>query len=182
MERVVAVECFADRYFFGRLLQNDKCIRKLANKNKVLDAFNDSRLSNQFFIGIVDEDRKDLLENPKLKSFIRIKEGNNFKIYKDKTKYHFIFALCPKAFEDWIFQFLIKQGKNLMQFDYSDFESFKKETKSEQIDKDLKFKKLVNYIVENYTEGSNHVKDFKNHIDYLLSVNYEFDLQYFKYI
>lgn len=180
MERVVAVECFADKYFFGKLLQNEKRIRKEKNKNEVIKAFD--KVKGTFLIGIVDEDRKDLLENPNLKSFEKIKEGRSFKIYKDKTKYHFIFALCPKAFEDWICQFLKTQNKDLNEFDYIDFESFKKETKSEQIDKDSKYKNLVKHIIQTYPGFDNHIREFKIHIDYLLTETYDFNLEIFKNI
>ncbi|HAO05497.1 MULTISPECIES: hypothetical protein [Chryseobacterium] len=178
MERVVAVECFADKYFFGKLLQNEKRIRKEKNKNEVIKAF--ERVKGEFLIGIVDEDRKDLLLNPNLKSFEKIKEGNSFKIYKDKTKYQFIFALCPKAFEDWLCQFLKLQSKDLIEFDYIDFESFKKETKSEQIDKESKYKNLVKHIIQTYPDFDNHIKEFKIHIDYLLTETYNFNLERFK--
>lgn len=178
MERVVAVECFADKYFFGKLLQNEKCIRKEKNKNEVIKAF--SRVKGEFLIGIVDEDRKDLLLNPNLKSFELIKTGNNFKIYKDKTKYQFIFALCPKAFEDWICQFLECQEKDLQEFEYADFDSFKRETKSEQIDKEIKYKNLVRHILQTYPDFDNHIKEFKLHIDYLLNETYNFDINKFK--
>lgn len=180
MERVVAVECFADKYFFGKLLQNEKRIRKEKNKNEVIKAF--ERVKGEFLIGIVDEDRKDLLLNPNLKSFEKIKEGKNFKIYKDKTKYQFIFALCPKAFEDWICQFLESQKIDLNKFGYADFEAFKKETKSEQIDKEIKYKNLVKHILDTYPNFDNHIKDFKNHIDYLLKETYQFNIDLFKKI
>lgn len=178
MERIVAVECFADRYFFGKLLQNEKRIRKEKNKNEVIKAF--ERVKGEFLIGIVDEDRKNILLHPFLKNFEFIKEGNNFKIYKDKTKYQFIFALCPKAFEYWIFQFLEIQDKNLEEFQYIDFETFKKETKNEQIDKDVKFKNLVSHIIKTYPDFDNHIKDFKKNIDYLISETYNFELNIFK--
>lgn len=178
MERSVAVECFADKYFFGKLLQNEKCIRKEKNKNEVIKAF--ERVRGEFLIGIVDEDRKDLLLNPNLKGFVKLKEGKSFKIYKDKTKYQFIFALCPKAFEDWISQFLEYQNKNLLEFDYTDFESFKRETKSEQIHKEIKYKNLVKHILQTYPNSDNHIKEFKIHIDYLLTETYQFNLNKFK--
>jgi hypothetical protein len=178
MERVVAVECFADKYFFGKLLQNEKRIRKEKNKNEVISAF--GRVRGAFLIGIVDEDRKDLLLNPNLKGFEKIKEGRSFKIYKDKTKYHFIFALCPKAFEDWLYQFLKCQNKELIEFGYIDFESFIKETKSEQIDKESKYKNLVKHVIQTYPDSDNHIKEFKIHIDYLLTETYQFNLEKFK--
>ncbi|MGC4128990.1 MAG: hypothetical protein QM564_05380 [Bergeyella sp.] len=161
-------------------MENENRIRKEKNKNEVIKAFD--RVKDHFLIGIVDEDRKDLLKNPNLKGFEKIKEGNSFKIYKDKEKSHFIFALCPKAFEDWIFQFLKHQKTELSEFGYSDFESFKKETKSEQIDKDEKFRKLVKYIVNNYESSDNHINSFKKHLDYLLLENYKFDIVIFNKI
>ncbi|WP_294300074.1 hypothetical protein [uncultured Chryseobacterium sp.] len=178
MERVIAVECFADKYFFGKLLQNEKRIRKEKNKNEVIKAF--EKVKGAFLIGIVDEDRKELLLDPNLKSFEKIKEGRSFKIYKDKTKYHFIFALCPKAFEDWIYQFLKCQNKELSEFGYINFESFMKETKSEQIDKEIKYKNLVKHVIQTYPDSDNHIKEFKIHIDYLLTETYQFNLEKFK--
>jgi hypothetical protein len=178
MDRIVAVECFADQYFFGKLLQNEKKIRKEKNKNEVIKAF--GRVKEEFLVGIVDEDRKDLILHPQLKTFELIKKGNSFKIYKYKTKYHFIFALCPKAFEYWLFQFLEIQNKNLEEFQYINFETFKKETKNEQIDKDFKFKNLVSHIIKTYPDSDNHIKDFKEHIDYLISETYKFELNIFK--
>lgn len=178
MERMVAVECFADKYFFGKLLQNEKHIRKEKNKNEVINAF--GRVRGAFLVGIVDEDRKDLLLNPNLRDFEKIKEGRSFKIYKDKTKYHFIFALCPKAFEDWIYRFLKSQNKELSEFGYIDFESFIQETKSEQIDKESKYRNLVKHVIQTYPDSDNHIKEFKIHLDYLLAETYRFNLEKFK--
>lgn len=180
MERIVAVECFADRYFFGKLLQNENQIRKEKNKNEVIKAFD--RVKGKFLIGIVDEDRKDLLQNPNLKNFEIIKNRNNFKIYKDKEKYQFIFALSPKAFEYWVNDFLKHQNRNLEQFEYSNFETFVKETKNELINKDNRFRNLVRHIIITYPDSENHIKDFKNNIDYLISETYNFNLIIFKEI
>lgn len=170
---IVAVECFADQYFFGKLLGNKEFIRKEKNKNEVIKAF--SRVKDNFLIGIVDEDRKDLLSNPNVQSFKLLKNRGDFKVYKDKNKFHFIFVLSPKAFEDWIIRFVESKGEQLSSFGYSDFDEFRKETKDCNISKDSRYTKLVNYILQNYQNDDNHISDFKKHIDYLITHKYNFN-------
>jgi hypothetical protein len=55
MSKVVRVECWADNYFFGKLLQNKSLIRKENAKSRVLESVL-LKSGDTFAIGIVDHD------------------------------------------------------------------------------------------------------------------------------
>ena len=72
---IVGVECNADRYFFGRLLDNKNLIRKERNDSEVIKGVS-VRSKGNFSIGIIDIDK-----NKKIPSdFIIISKNDNTKI------------------------------------------------------------------------------------------------------
>jgi hypothetical protein len=174
MEKIVCVECWADRYFFGQLLNDFQIVRKEKNKNEVIKAITE-RVGDKFLIGIVDEDRKDTLKIPKLKDFKLLKTDRNHSIYKHKINFQFIFVLFPVAFESWLFEFLKSQNKSLEDFDYNDFETFKKEVKSESIHKVEKYKNIVSFVIKSYKNSDNHIHTIKKQLEYLIEKKYQFN-------
>ncbi|WP_395053467.1 hypothetical protein [Flavobacterium sp.] len=179
MKNIVCVECWADRYFFGRLLNDFDLIRKEKNKNQVIKAFGNLKIKDKFLIGIVDEDKEDILINPNLKEFEILKTNINIKIYKHKINFHFIFALSPIAFESWLLEYINLQNQTLEDFDYSDFDSFLQETKNESIHKVDRFKNVINYVMQNYNMTDNHINYTKIHLDYLIEKKYQFNIDEF---
>ncbi len=173
MEKIVCVECWADRYFFGQLLNDFQIVRKEKNKNEVIKAITE-RVGDKFLIGIVDEDKNDTLKIPKLKDFKFLKTTDNHTIYKHKSNFQFIFVLAPVAFESWFFEFIKSQNKTLQDFDYQDFESFKKEAKSQSIHKVEKYKNIVSFVIKSHKKSDNHIHTIKKQLEYLLEKKYRF--------
>ena len=178
MKSIVCVECWADRYFFGSLLNDFDLIRKEKNKNEVIKAIT-KRVKDSFLIWIIDQDNKDILLNPNLKEFELIKTDKNIKIYKHKINFQFIFALSPTAFESWLNEFIKLQYQTLQDFDYTNFDSFLQETKNESIHKVERFKNIIKYVLKNYSKTDNHINFTKKHLDYLLEKKYQFDINTF---
>lgn len=178
MKNIVCVECWADRYFFGSLLNDFDLIRKEKNKNEVIKAIT-TRVKDNFLIGIIDEDKKDILTNPNLKEFELLKTNKNLKIYKHKINFQFIFALSPIAFETWLLEFIKLQNKTIQDFKYSDFDNFLQETKNESIHKVERFKNIIKYVLQNYSETENHINYTKKYLDYLLEKKYDFNIDTF---
>ena len=87
-------ECNADRYFFGRLLENKNIIRKERNDLEVINGVANKSKGN-FSIGIIDVDKQKKLPT----EFEIIFENNNSNIYKHKTNFQFLILVGPRQME-----------------------------------------------------------------------------------
>ena len=70
--KLIGVECWADKYFFGRLLNDNNLIRKEKNKQEVIKGVV-VRNKGNFSIGIIDIDD----DNQKINGFDSIFESEN---------------------------------------------------------------------------------------------------------
>lgn len=175
MKSLICVECHADRYFFGRLVNDTNLIRKEKNKNEVIKAIT-QRVKDQFIIGVVDEDRSDLLKDKSLSSFELILEEDECKIYKHKNNCQFIFVLRPNEFEMWLNDFLKLKNKTIKDFGYSGLEEFtKKESKSIKPESYPRFKEVITFVIDSHSEDVNFIHKMKKKLEYLIEKKYTFD-------
>lgn len=182
MKRVIAVECWADSYFFGRLLQNKALIRKEKTKTEVIKSIA-VRSKGAFSVGIVDSDN-DAIE-PFLKGFEieeKISFGNELELVKLKGSEHFIILLSPKEFENWIVKFVKDSGKALTDFGYSNLKEFATDCKvvPEKLHTNERFKVLMDFVFENYNKTDNHINTIKRILLYLLNNCYSVDINELK--
>ncbi len=175
--KLIGVECWADKYFFGRLLNDNNLIRKEKNKQEVIKGAV-VRSKGNFSIGIIDIDD----DNQKINGFERIFESENSKILKHNSKYQFLILIGPKEFENWIEEYLKTKNVNVKDFGFIDFNDFKKKSKTIKPESDERFRNLINYIFENFNNDENHILKLKKQLEYILQKKYQFKIDEFQKI
>ena len=171
---IVGVECNADRYFFGRLLDDKNIIRKERNDFEVIKGVS-IRSKGNFSVGIIDVDKNKKIPN----DFVILNENNNTKIYKHSNNYQFIILIGPRQFEHWINDFLKLKQIQVETFGFTRFDEFMETSKSLNPEKEQRFKNLIDFVVQNFNEDENHISRLKNQLEYMLKKKYEFNLKEF---
>lgn len=174
---IIGVECNADRYFFGRLLNNKNLIRKERNDLEVINSVT-VRSKGNFCIGIIDIDK-----NKKIpQDFELIYESNHTKILKHINKCQFLITIGPRQFEHWINEFLKSRNINIESFDFENFDKFMQTSKSLKPETDIRFKNVIDVVIEKYVSDENHILKLKKHLDYIIESKYNFSLVVFNEI
>ena len=175
--KLIGVECWADKYFFGKLLNDKSLIRKESGDDAVIDGVY-KRSKGNFSIGIVDIDK-----NKKIPaSFLKIYENENSQIYKHNENCQFLILIGPRQFEHWINEFLKKENKEVIEFGFIDFVEFMKRSKSLNPENDERFKDLINFVIENFEDSENHILKLKLQLEYILEKKYQFNIDEFQNI
>lgn len=182
MDRSIGVECWADKYFFGRLLQNKNWVRKEKNKTEVIKSLT-LRSKGLFSIGIVDKDRKEIdsyFTEKLVEVVIPIDEFTQ--IIKLKDNSHYLIELCPNEFEDWIVSFLNSCGRNVTEFGYQNIHEFKEDSKviEPKLLNNERFLSVLNLILKQSVQSENHINKVRRVILYLLDKKYEADINELK--
>lgn len=179
MKRVIRVECWADSYFFGKLLLNKDLIRKEKNKAEVFKSIRE-RSKGEFSIGIVDSDN-DAIE-PFIKGF-KIEQRfficEEVELIKLESYHYYIIQLHPKEFEKWIIKFIeIDCGKSLTEFGYNNYKEFEDDSKviPEKLYKNDRFINLIDYVLKNHIISDNHISKIKIVLKYLVENTYMSDI------
>ena len=167
---IVGVECNADRYFFGRLLDNKNLIRKERNDSEVIKGVS-VRSKGNFSIGIIDIDK-----NKKIPSdFIIISKNDNTKIFKHSSYCQFLVLVGPRQFEHWINDFLKLKNTRVENFDFISFDQFMEISKSISPEKHQKFKIVIDFVIKNYNNDINHISKLKQQLEYMIAKKYLFN-------
>ena len=178
MTRVIGVECWADYYFFWKLLGNESLIRKEKNKNEVLKSLYE-RGQGVFRIGIVDKDRWTLnsyFKEDVVESEIKINEF--VEVAKLRNNCHFVIQLCPDEFESWLVDFIELHGSSINDFGYNNVQEFKNDSKSilEKLQRNERFLEVTKFVLERVENTNNHVKVVRRVLNYLIEKNYKVDI------
>lgn len=179
MKRIIRVECWADYYFFGKLLENQSLIRKEKNKAEVFKSIKE-RSKGEFSIGIVDHDNENL--DKYIKGFeveCTISVCEEIQIIKIKNNPYYVIQLLPNEFENWIVRYLeIVCNTSLTDFGYLDLKDFTKDSKViyDRLLKNPRFIKLIKSVLESYCESDNFIKKMKTILEYLCNLNYNADI------
>ncbi|KFF17018.1 hypothetical protein [Chryseobacterium sp. JM1] len=174
---IIGVECNADRYFFGRLLNNKGLIRKERNDTEVIKSVAVKSKGN-FSVGIIDIDK-----NKKIpKNFNLIYENNHTKIFKHTENCQFLIAIGPRQFEHWINEFLKNKNINVEDFDFESFDKFMQTSKSLKPEMDIRFKNIIDVVIQNYDTDDNHILTLKKHLEYIIETKYHFSITEFNKI
>jgi hypothetical protein len=168
--RFVGVECFADRYFFGRLLKNKEHIRKERNDTEVIKSITE-RNSDSFCIGIIDIDKDKKIPA----GYVELYNSSNTTIYKHKTNCQFLILVGPRQFEHWVKEYLTRLDSKVEDFGYNDFNEFMEESKSVKPEKNKRFKHVMDFVFENFESDNNHIHLMKKHLAYLIEKKYDFN-------
>ena len=164
------VECNADRYFFGRLLNNKKLIRKERNDFEVINGVS-LRNKDNFSLGIIDQDA----ERKVPISFSIIIDNDKTKIYKHKINFQFLILIGPIQFEHWIKNYLIIKNKNVEYFGFDNFNDFMENSKTIKPETNERFRNLIDFVIENVNNDENHISKLKKQLEYILEKKYQFN-------
>lgn len=174
---LVGVECNADRYFFGRLLNNKKLIRKERNDIEVIKGVC-VRSKGHFSIGIIDVDKDKKIPN----DFTGIYRDANTHIFKHNQNCQFLILIGPRQFEHWINEYLRLKNSSVLEFGFSTFDDFMQNSKTISPEKEEKFKNVMNFVFENLSENENHILKLKRQLEYILDKKYQFNIDEFQNI
>jgi hypothetical protein len=183
IKKIVAVECYADKLFFERLLRNEQIIIKEKNKPEVLKGIKE-RSKGIFRIGIVDDDNERIerfIGNEKINRFKW--EGYGLEIIQLESKCHYIIQLSPNEFEDFIVRYLREFcNKDIEDFGYKTLKDFKSESKSiyQKLIIMPRINNLYRYIFETYKYHENSISKLKRILDYLIDKKYNVDFNELK--
>ena len=131
-------------------------------------------LGDEFALGIVDKDKKEL---DYLKEFDEVKNTGSLVLHKHKNKNHYIIQICP-VIEKFIFKAAEATGLSVVDYDLpSDLEQFKKESKTEQSKKDVRFRNLFKALRR---AGAPDFLTLAQWVEYLKSNPYSADLDYLR--
>lgn len=175
--RLVGVECWADKYFFGRLLNDKNLILKGSGDDAVIDGVCKGS-KGSFSIGIVDIDKDKKIPN----LFVKIHENENTQIFKHHENCQFLILIGPRQFEHWINDYLKNQNSSVEDFGFNNFVDFMKKSKTLKPEADERFKNLINFVLENYDKDENHILKLKTHLEYILEKKYQFNIDEFQNI
>ena len=175
--KLIGVECWADKYFFERLLNDKSLIRKESGDDAVITGVVVNSKGN-FSVGIVDVDKDKKIPN----SFAKIHENNNTQIFKHNENCQFLILIGPRQFEHWINEYLKIKNSAVEDFGFINFVDFMKKSKSLKPESDERFKNLINFIFENFNEDENHISKLKRHLEYILEKKYQFNIDEFQNI
>ena len=183
MKRCIAVECWADKYFFGKLLTNEALIRKEKNKSAVIQSIL-KRSNGNFSVGIIDDDNEQIenyLRGFEIEKRLNIcEEIELIKIYNEP---YFILQLSPKRFEKWIVKFIEENcNKELNTFGYNSVKEFDDDSKviEEKLVNNPQIVGLFKFVLDNYKNTDNHIRKMKQVLEYLIEHPYEFDINELK--
>ncbi len=171
----IGVECNADKYFFGRLLQDKRLIRKERNDLEVIKGVA-VRSKGNFSIGIIDVDKNKKIPG----EFIEIYRNDNTQIYKHYQHCQFLILIGPRQFEHWIGAFLRKNNNSVMDFGFNTFDDFMENSKTLKPENEDRFKNLMNFVFENIYDGENHILHLKKQLEYLIEKKYQFNIEEFQ--
>lgn len=172
--KLVGVECWADKYFFERLLNDKSIIRKESGDDAVIDGVV-IRSKGNFSIGIIDIDKNKKIPN----NFSNIHANENTQIFKHQENCQFLILIGPRQFEHWINDYLKIKNSSVEVFGFINFVDFMKKSKSLKPESDEKFKNLLDFIFENFNNHENHILKLNRQLNYLIAKKYQFNIDEF---
>ncbi len=191
MTKFIFVECFADQYFFGKLLKNELLINKVGGKDTVIKTIINDR-KDVFTIAIVDKDNvelSDLFAKGRLYKEIKVEYGfvfqDEIEIFKIEDRPLYIIQLSPIEFEKWINTFLINSGTKIENFEFESLKEFEEKHCKKHLailKEDDKFKKVMKYVLDNYKENDNSINRLQQTLTYLIEENYKANVEKLKEI
>jgi uncharacterized phage-like protein YoqJ len=172
--KLIGVECWADKYFFERLLNDKSLIRKESGDDAVINGVA-IRSKGNFSIGIIDVDKDKKIPN----DFSKIHENENTQIYKHITNCQFLILIGPRQFEHWINEYLKIKDNKVEDFGFVSFVEFMKQSKSLKPENDERFRNVLNFVFENFNVDENHILKLKSQLEYIIEKKYQFDINTF---
>lgn len=173
MDLSVIPECYIDTNLVESLVPPKKGYNHQKGCGTVAKVMRE-HFGDTFAVGIVDKDKKEL---DYLKEFSIITAKGNIELQKHSNRNHFIIRIAP-AMEQFLLSNIDLAGINLEDFDLpSEFDKFRKATKTVNSKKDVRFKRLFKVMREH------NLPDFElltNWLGYLINHPYDADIDVLK--
>jgi hypothetical protein len=170
----VIPECYIDSCLIEVLLVADKNHVNHQKGNGTVAKEMKETFENEFCIGIIDEDRRDL---DYLSEFDLVKETESLKLWKNKTKHQYIIQVRPVV-EEWILNICNNENIDLSEFSLpEELKQFKRESKSISSKTDVRFISLFKKIKKTNCEPVDRLKYW---LTYLKDKKYNVDINELK--
>jgi len=168
-------ECYVDSCLIEVLLNanrshvnHQKGNGKVAREMKI-------KFANDFCVGIIDEDRKQL---DYLGGFDLRIDANDLKLWKHKSWHQYMIQICP-VIEDWILTVSSETGLRLQEYNLPvSLIGLKKVTKSVTSKHDERFIRLFKDLLK---KESKPMIRLKNWLEFLKANKYNADINQLKY-
>ncbi len=163
-------ECYIDSCLVEVLLQANRDHVNHQKGNGTVAREMKSKFANDFCVGIIDEDRKQL---DYLKEFDLKFKANGLKLWKHKSWNQYMIQICP-VIEEWILAVSNGIGMTLHDYDLPvSLVELKKETKAVASKADHRFIKLFKDLIKKESEP---MVQLKNWLEYLKENKYNADI------
>lgn len=131
-------ECYVDTNLVESLLNTDG-VNHQKGCNTVVNTMKGKKLNGGFAVGIIDSDKR---QPSYVKEFVEIAHSEHLALMKHETKPHYLVMIKP-AIDQFILDCAKEQGFCMSDFDLSsNIEDLKKQTKTVDSKRDIRFKKL----------------------------------------
>lgn len=138
MDLAVIPECYVDTNLLETLVPPQKQYNHQKGCGTVTKVMKE-KFTDSFAIGIIDKDKKEV---EYLKEFTEVAKSDGLVLHKHKAKPHYMIQIVP-GMERFIFKCLDECGIAPEDFELpSDFELFKKESKTSDSKDDDRFRRL----------------------------------------
>lgn len=170
MDESIIPECYVDTNLLETLVPPNMGYNHQKGCGTVTKRMNE-RFANRFALGIIDKDKSEVRY---LNEFALISGQGGLLLHKHETRFHYIIQINP-AIEKFIISNAASVGVILEDFDLpSDFDLFRKESKTVTSKNDNRFKRLFKAI------KNKNALDFQrlaNWITYLKIENYHANVE-----
>ncbi|SRR5258708_21717916 len=171
MEGNFVPECYFDTVLVRAILQTESALNHKKGCNNVVKVMKEGRLKDEFAVGIVDKDKKELDYLSEFKEY----DFDKLVLYKHKDKHHYVIQLNPPI-EKWIIEVAEEASIDLELLGLPrDVERLKKITKSELV---KETPELVSLCWALLRSNSATVKRFKDWITHLRDNKYKSNIKY----
>lgn len=173
MDDYVISECYVDTNLLETLVPPQKNYNHQYGCSEVAKKMNE-RFTDRFALGVIDKDKSEVRY---LKEFTKICDYNTLLLHKHQIRHHYIIQISP-AVERFIMTNAASVGVLLEDYDLpSNFELFRKESKTVTSKNDDRFKRLFKAIKH---KNALDFQRLANWITYLKKENYLADLNVLK--
>lgn len=173
MDLSVIPECYVDTNLVETLVPPHRGYNHQKGCGTVTKVMKE-HFADNFALGIVDKDKKEL---DYLKEFDLVLAKGSLELHKHKVRNHFIIRVVP-AKERFILHNANKAGVNIEDFGLpSDFDRFRKTTKTVNSKKDERFKQLFRELIRHNLADLELLSTI---INYLVAHPYDSDIAVLK--
>ena len=142
----IVPECYVDTKLIEILVGFNKCNHQHGCGDVSRELL--TKLKNNVSLGVIDQDLNKGFKAKYLKEFYIIKEESNLILQKHPGNTHYLILICPEI-EEWLLN--VANSVKIDPESYGlpkDLKGFKKESKSQNIDKNIGFYRFIKELIK----------------------------------